>query len=51
MATTRPGRPTKKQKMRKSKVERVCDLCHEKILKGDLYSVTNRGTVYCKKCE
>ena len=44
-------RNTKKRPLRKSRIDRVCDLCHDAIKKGQLYSKTYRGTTYCQKCD
>ena len=52
MAATRPGKAIRnKAVMKKSRFDRVCHLCHGKIIKGQLYAKTVHGTVYCKGCE
>jgi hypothetical protein len=37
--------------IRKTRIQRICDLCHDPINKGEEYSKTPKGTLYCMKCK
>jgi hypothetical protein len=48
------SRPIKKKPLRKTRIQRVCTLCHEIIPVGNLYAPFGRrgtGKIYCLDCE